>query len=191
MALMTEPYWWYVLFVRASAEERVVQDLQRFYSAGGKFDYAFEPFCPQSEYFYRSKKAQSAGKQYRKRALFPCYVFVETNMPSDVFLREFSAFVRSSPDIVRVLRYGGSDEIALPRDERMRFEYLFKGKRCVDHSVGYIAGDSIVVLNGPLIGREGVISRIDRHNRSAVIKLEMFGGTVEAKVALEIVEKTT
>lgn len=179
------------MFVRAAAEQRVVQDIKRFYDSSAKYDYALEPFCPQSEYYYRSKKDRASGKQYRKRPLFPCYVFVETDMPSDLFLREFASYAHNSPDVVRILRYGGSDEIALPDDERRRFEYLFKGKRCVDHSVGYIAGDSIVVLNGPLIGREAVITRIDRHNRSASVKLEMFGGTVEAKVALEIVEKTS
>lgn len=187
---MREPYWWYVLYVRSNAEQRVVSDIKRFAESCG-FGYSFEPFCPESEFYFRDKKERRLGKSYRKRPLFPSYVFIETDMPSGDFLREFSAYIYNSADIVRVLRQGASGEIALPDDERRRFEFLLKGKRCLEHSVGYIVGDRICVECGPLAGCEGMITYINRHNRFAVIELDMFGTKTKASVALEIVTKTT
>ncbi len=182
-------YYWYILYTRTNAEQRVIKDITEAYNKRA-FDYSFEPFCPESEFYYRQKAAAQKDKIYRKRPLFPCYVFIETEMPPELFLKTFSTYIYNSPDIIRILRYGGSDNIALDENERKRFEYLFKGKRCFDHSVGYIEGDKIVVTTGPLMGHEGLIKKINRHNCMAIIKLDMFGGEIDAKVALEIVDKT-
>ena len=45
------------------------------------------------------------------------------------------------------------------------------------------------MTKGPLQGREKMISRIDRHKRTAYLEIEMFGRTVEMKVGLEIIRK--
>ena len=42
---------------------------------------------------------------------------------------------------------------------------------------------------GPLVGMEGMIKRIDRHKRMAVLEVELFNRISEVKVGLEIVEK--
>ena len=185
---MEEPYFWYVMYVRTNTENRVIEDIDRFIEKSG-FDYEFEPFCPVAEFYYRNKDARRPGKVYRKRPLFPGYVFIETNMPAKEFVREFATYIYGSNDIIRLLRSGSPDSIALPKDERQRLEYLLKGKRCLERSVGYIVGDKVTVESGPLVGKEGLITYINRHNRFADIELDMFGGKIKARVALEIVSK--
>ena len=186
---MQEPYFWYVVYVRANTEKRVADDITRFALKSG-FDYEFEPFCPESEYYYRNKEDRRTGKAYRRRPLFPGYVFIETNMPPEDFAREFGAYFYGSKDIIRLLRSGRSNNnIALPIEERQRLEFLLKGKRCLERSVGYIVGDKITVEGGPLVGCEGLITYINRHNRFADIEVDMFGGKIKARVALEIVRK--
>lgn len=185
---MQEPYYWYVLYVRTNTEQRVVEDIKRAYSSFG-LDYGFEPFCPQSETYFRNAEAKKLGKQYRKRPLFPGYVFIETDMPQKEFLRDFSAYLYNSVDIIRILRQGASGEIALPQQERIRLEFLLKGKRCLERSVGYYVGDRVCIEAGALVGCEGLITYIDRHNRFAVIEVDMFGSKAKARVALEIVGK--
>lgn len=185
---MRQPYFWYVLYTASNAERRVMKDIAEAYSKRG-LDYAFEPFFPESEVYYRKSDLRTLGKVYKKRPLFPSYVFLETEMPQKEFLKEFSPYIYESPDIIRILRYGTNGSIAISDSDRMRFEYLFKGKRCLEHSVGYIEGDKVVVTAGPLIGHEGQITYINRHNQSATIKIDMFGRTLETKVALEIVDK--
>lgn len=185
---MEEPYWWYVLFVRTNSERRVIRDVTDFAKAN-ILEYSIELFIPESEYYYRNKKLREMGSQYRKRPLFPGYVFVETNMEAHTFLKVFSQYIYNSSDIIRLLSYGESGDIAVTLEERRRFEYLFKGKRCLEHSQGFIVGDKIIIENGPLIGHECDIKYINRHNQSAKVEFEMFGKAVFADVALEIIKK--
>ena len=110
-------------------------------------------------------------------------------MPARDFLGEFSEYIRNSSEIIRILNSGEVDNIALPDAERKRFEYLFLGKRSLDHSVGYIEGERIVITMGPLKGREGQIKHINRHNRMAIIELSVFEQSLCVKIALEIIEK--
>ena len=186
---MEEPYWWYVLHVRFNKEHRVVESFQHAFEQKG-IAYELQAFCPESEHFYKSKQSQTLGRKYIKRPLFPGYVFVETNMPAKEFRMTFFNVFYNSADIIRLLRYGDSDEIALKKEERQRLEFLFKGKRAIEHSIGYIEGDKIIITGGGLIGLEGFIKKINRHNRTADVEINMFNQRQNIKVALEIVSKS-
>lgn len=186
---MAEPYFWYILFVRTGSENRVISDFKKAFERKS-LGFSFDVFYPEAEQYYRSKKYQILGHRYLKRPLFPGYVFVETDMPEQIFLSEFSLFVYRSADIIRILK-DSSGEIALPETERQRLNYLLRGKHCLEHSVGYIVGEQIVVTAGPLMGREAIIKKINRHNRDALIELELFGETLSLKIALEIISKQT
>ena len=186
---MREPYWWYVIYVRSNTEHRAVEALACAYEKSA-LPYSVDPFCPESEQYFRGDKSRVAGKRYKRRPLFPCYIFVETDMPAAEFRKYFYCATNRSSDIIRLLCYGNTDEIALRADERRRLEYLLKGKRCLEHSEGYIVGDKITVTGGPLVGMEGCIKKINRHNRTAEIETELFNQKQTIKVALEIVSKT-
>ncbi len=185
---MVEPYWWYILYVRSNKEYRVSEDIKR-YAASNECEYELDAFYFESEQYYRNKQAKILGRAYKKRPLMPGYVFVETNMPAKEFLASFTYYINNSADIIRILKYNEYDEIAIPKEERQRFEFLYRGKRCLEHSVVYMIGDKIVVQHGPLVGREGLIKHINRHNRDAIIEFEIFGQSIATKVALEIVSK--
>ena len=186
--LMQEPYWWYVLYVRSNTEHKVVDSFQKTFNSK-RLPYELEAFCPESEKYYKDKQSRTMGKTYQKRPLFPGYVFVETNMPSDVFQTTFFDAICYSTDIIRLLRYGLSGDIALRQDERHRFEFLLKGRRYIKHSIGYIEGDRIIITYGPLLGMEGHIKKINRHHRSAQIEMDMFNQKQIVDVALEIIER--
>jgi len=151
--------------------------------------YEIEAFCPESEQYYNNKKSRIAGKLYLKRPMFANYVFIETNMPAMEFRSTVFEIIYGSSDIIRLLTYGGSNEIAIKFEERVRLEYLLRGKRCLEHSIGYMEGDKIVITAGPLVGIEGCINKINRHHRSAQIEIEMLGQKHSIDVALEIVSK--
>ena len=185
---MEGPYWWYILHVRSNKEYRVTESFQQAFEQK-RLPFELKAFCPQSEHFFRNKQARELGKQYIKRPLFPGYVFVETNMPANEFRATFHDVIYNSADIIRLLRYGDSDEIALREDERKRFEFLLNGKRSIEHSIGYIEGDNIVITGGGLMGLEGCIKKINRHNRTADIEINIFNQPHTIKVALEIVSK--
>jgi transcriptional antiterminator NusG len=56
-------------------------------------------------------------------------------------------------------------------------------------SVGVIEGDKVIVKEGPLSGMEGLIKKIDRHKRVAVLNAQMFEQDVDIRIGLEIIEK--
>ena len=66
-----------------------------------------------------------------------------------------------------------------------------KGHRTVGVSEGVIEGDRIIVLKGPLVGREGWIRKINRRKRTAYLEIDMFGRTIQTKIGLGIVRKRT
>ena len=185
---MDENYNWFVIYTKSNSEQRVMHDLKEFYHKLGR-DYFFEPFCPESEYYYKTSKAKLLGKVYKKRPLFPSYVFIETDMPEKEFVETFSETIYRSPHMYRLLRYGTNGSFALDRNERMRFDYLFKGRRCLMHSVGFMDGDRITVTSGPLMGLEGNIEHINKRDQIARVKIELYGRVLEAKLALEVTKK--
>ena len=78
----------------------------------------------------------------------------------------------------------------LTADERDWFLAFSDAAHVVRMSEGVIEGDTVKVTRGPLMGREGLIRKIDRHKRRAYLEVTMFGRTIPASVGLEIVRKT-
>ena len=185
---MREPYWWYVLYVKSNTEHRSVSSFQKS-MLKKVLPYEIETFCLESEKFYKDKHLHTLGKTYIRRPMFPGYIFVETNMPEDEFRAQSFDIIYNSTDIIRLLRNGNDGSIALRQDERERLEFLFKGRRCIEHSIGYIEGDKIIVTGGPLVGLESKIKKINRHHRTAQIEVDMFGQKQTVDVPLEIISK--
>ena len=61
--------------------------------------------------------------------------------------------------------------------------------RTVSLSKGEIINGKVSIIEGPLMGYESEIKKIDRHNRRAILHVEINGNIVEVNVSLEIVKK--
>lgn len=46
-----------------------------------------------------------------------------------------------------------------------------------------------MITDGPMIGRESQIKRIDRHKMIAIVEIELMGAKREMKLGLEIIKK--
>ena len=185
---MKDPYWWYVLYVRSNTEHRVAKYVNLAFKDKG-LSYELEAFSLESEQYFNNKKTKDLDKPYIMRPVFSNYIFIETNMPENEFKEAFFSIAYNSADIIRLLAYGKSGIIALRDEERIRLEYLFRNKRCLEHSIGYIEGDRVIITGGALVGMEGGIKKINRHHRSAQIEISLFNETQTIGVALEIVSK--
>ena len=62
-------------------------------------------------------------------------------------------------------------------------------EQIVGMSEGFIKNDKVVITSGPLVGREGLIRKIDRHKRKAFIEIEMFGRPQKVEMGVEILWK--
>ena len=167
----------YVIQVVGGTEPRVCDLVNKLLR-----DIVSDCFVPRREVLRREEG------QWRtvRETLFPGYLFVETTE-----IQHVSERLASIPAFTRLL--GKSDEriIPLSQDEVAWLTALMEPlDKVVEMSVGVIEGDRVIVTDGPLVGREALISKIDRHKRLAWLDMRMFGRTKTIKVGLEIVRKS-
>lgn len=134
----------------------------------------------------RERKQKYRGEwQIRKEKLFPGYLFLDLEEAHVESVREA---LRHATEHAKVLKTG-EELYPIHKQEEQFLRRLTGDTTNVAVSVGVIEGDQIIVKDGPLIGMEGMIKRIDRHKRMAMLEVELFNRVSEVKVGLEIVEK--
>lgn len=167
---------WYVVQV-VSGKEYATRDLVERLVPG---EVIAECFVPAYE---TQIKFRGAWKTVQK-PLFPGYVVAVT---SDIDALRLC--LRGVPEFTRVLACG---ETFVPLDEADKAlicVFTQKDDRTVAMSFGVMDGDCVVVTAGPLTGREGWISGINRHKNLAFLEIEMFGRTLKTKVGLGVLRK--
>ncbi|ACL75223.1 antiterminator LoaP [Ruminiclostridium cellulolyticum] len=171
--------YWYVLFVRTGREENVKKLLSKRLDKD-----LFLPFVPLNERIF--KKAGTVNKNME--ILFPGYVFIESKVASQEFVKMTNELMKSLQDIIRLVRYSDI-EIAVRESERIILQSLYNNNNCIESSSGIIKGDKIYIIDGPLRGRESIVRHINRHKREAKIEIEFMGNIRLVSVSLEIVQK--
>ena len=133
----------------------------------------------------RNRKVNGVWKTVHK-TLFPGYLFVNTDADR---IESFAEQIRHSDQFAVVL---STNDVFTPVSDEEVFliENAYANNGVLGSSIGVIEGDKVKILSGPLIGKEGLIKSINRHKRSAVIELIMFGRVSTIKIGLEIISKT-
>lgn len=166
---------WYAIQI-LSGQDHITQEYCR--SVLSK-DLLPEVFCPELKYH---KKYHGAWHEERK-LLFPGYLFVVTKQ-----IDGLKDALHQIPKLTKVL---GTDNttVALSEKEVAFLKHFLNSDYEVDISEGILVGDQLIIQSGPLKGMEGIVKRIDRHKRIAVIETDMFHRKLEMTVGLEVVEK--
>ena len=124
--------------------------------------------------------------EYRlvERNLFPGYVIVITNS-----VDELNEKLRRIRFFTKILG-NGQKFIPLDRSE-MAFINSFTSEkhRVIRTSKAVSEGDTITVMEGPLVGHEGWIKQINRRKGTARIEVTMFGRTINVEIGLSVVGK--
>jgi transcriptional antiterminator NusG len=174
---------WVILFARTGSEEKLKDILKEKLSAD-----KFLPFVPVKEMPYRRKGVV----QEVRKPLFPGYVFVQTEIRSDLIANRLEMPLKNigEKDIYSLLHYGDDKKDVIVRDEvRKHWERLFDEDFCIKGSVGFVVGDIVQITSGALMGMESRIKKINRHNREAVVEMRIMGAVREVSLMLEIMEK--
>ena len=98
--------------------------------------------------------------------------------------------LRKIPDFTRLLTMGETFAPLEERDVEWIGTFTQKGRRTIPMSMGVMEGDRVVVTEGPLVGREALIKRVNRHKSLAILELQICGRTVTIKVGVGIVGKS-
>ena len=117
--------------------------------------------------------------------LFPSYLFVQTEE-----IEAFATELKQIPGFNMVLQ---NDELFLPLKpgEEVFLQRFLTPEGALPESVGIKKGEKVTILEGPLLGLEGMIKFIDRHKRIAILETEMMGRKVEIKMGLEVLGNET
>ena len=171
---------WYVLMVKTGQEHKASKEIENSWKMKDVL-----PFIPMKESYFRK------AKQLKKETeiMFPSYVFVE----SEIHEKEFSTctldYIKRSQAILKLLRYDGSNEIAIRENECAFLKSILNEKYCVESSKGIIKGDNIIITEGVFAGRESIIVKINRHKMQAIVEMEFMGGIRLVTIGLEILKK--
>ena len=130
----------------------------------------------------RRRKYSGVWKD-EKCALFPGYVFMITEDPSALHDE-----LRKVVGLTKLLS-SDSEFLTLTEAEVELMKRLGGDDHITDVSVGVIVGDKVSVTEGPLIGLEGAIKKIDRHKRQCKVEVDLFGQKTLLTVGLEIISK--
>lgn len=166
---------WYVVQVCAGSEESIRIQCENHINSS-VLQSCFIPY-------YEEKRKVNGSWRVLQQRLFPGYLFVVTDKLEELF---FS--LKKINGLTRLI--GTGDDVIPLKEEEVEFILRFGGKEhLVEMSEGIIEGDRIIITNGPLVGQEGLIKKIDRHKRKAWLELEMFGRMQRVEVGLEITRK--
>ena len=116
-------------------------------------------------------------------ALFPGYVFLVTEKPDELHDQ-----LRRVEGMTKLLR-DESSVLMLTHEEEEFMKTLGDSEHVTQMSIGIIEGKTIRITEGPLIGLEGMIRKIDRHKRQCIVETDMFGQKTKMTVGLEIISK--
>jgi transcriptional antiterminator NusG len=164
---------WYVLFTKSGCEEKVGKIIKKIW------ENEIEVLIPRRKIIERIK-----GEEREKiKLLFPGYVFVKTEMTETKY-----------HEITSVLKQGvflKEDKMpASLKEEEMRVILnLTGGSDLIDVSRGVKEGDRVKIIEGPLLGYEGFIQKVDKRKKRAKVIFKVAGEVKTVDLGLEIVEK--
>ena len=117
--------------------------------------------------------------------LFPGYVFIDTDDPDAVhqYLYRYSSYIRFLKD--------GESYSPVSDHERSIIEHFTGESGTAGISMGVISDGRLHILDGPLVGMESQITKIDRHRRKAYVQIDnLLGEDRVLSFGLEVIDKT-
>lgn len=173
--------YWYILWVLTARERHVAKEIHNLFK-----DKDIIPFIPKWESLF--KRAGKVKKELN--ILFPGYVFIESELETEEFRQSIIKTVITSKNIIKILSYGNSDEIAIREDEITALRGYCNGEHCIESSIGFVKGDHVYIESGPMVGMESVIKEINRKKMVASFDVEFMGGIRRITAGLELMRKT-
>ncbi len=171
---------YYAVQVVASQEEALIGWVLR-HQEGFRQDARF--FFPRRRLTIRRQ-----GRQLQELyPVFPGYVFVEAAGIG----RSLYDLVRHGPGFCRFLR-SNTDIRPLGQRDLAVLVHFMGGDGIAESSLVYFnEKDRIVVVDGPLMGMEGNIVKVDRRKKRAKIRLDFASESFHLDLAFEVIERAS
>ncbi len=166
---------WYVIQVFTGEENHTVDMCKIIVSSSKEHEF----FIPETD---RRKRYYGKWHNIRK-PMFPGYVFISSENIDELYEE-----LKRVPKLTKLLKTGETI-IPISSGEEMLIKRLTDSEYIAHMSLGYIEGDKLVIEEGPLVGMEAMVKHIDRHKRTAILTVDMFGSPQDITMGLEILRK--
>ena len=126
-------------------------------------------------------RSENGIKSKVEKVLFPGYVFfqaAESWVPTLVLYH--------ADYILRLLRT--EEGWQLKGDDEAFVRWLLEHDGLLDMSQAYQEGNQVVIKSGPLKALEGIITKVDKHNRNGMVSIELFGRKTNVWLAFELID---
>ena len=175
---------WYVVQVAVGSENKVRDMITRaaeVHEAATSTKVLDECFVPK----YQAQQKFRGEYRFVERNLLPGYVIVVTNN-----VHELNEVLYRIIPFTKIL--GNHAGFAPLSRAEMAFlnSMTTEQHRLVDMSHAVKEGDSITVIDGPLVGREGWIKSINRRKGTCRIETTLFGRTINVEIGLAVLAKS-
>lgn len=165
---------WYVMHAKSGKCQEIIDYLNT--------DKDIYAFIPKMEKWFSNSKV----KEFQTSYMYPDYIFVKTFLNEEEFKKKYNEFFDSIHYITELLENDGL--ISLTSEEECLLEKMFNNQDVIKRSIGYIVDSHLMINEGPLIGLEKSIKRIDRHKRIAILDSNILDRIM--KVPLEVISKS-
>ena len=167
---------WHVIQVLSGQEEKIIKIISQE---------KYHAFIPKQVKIWKRNNL----KIRKVLPLFRGYVFIETNETLHDFLTFLNIYVKPVKGFIRLLRYENLEVDTVLPHERAWIESYCDDKFVIEPSIGYIEGDRIIITEGPLMGHESEIKKVNRHKRSVEVEHVMFDQIQRITLDCEVVSK--
>ena len=170
---------YYVIQVKTGKEQQAIDDILK----NKPDDASFDVFAP---YRKSLRKYKGVMKEVVERC-FPGYIFVETNDVKRLFRQLYF-----TPGFQRLLGREAETEnfVPLDKDESRMIDILYSANNNRITEISNIEvreGEMIRVLDGPLMGLETQIKKVNLHKRTVLVEYMMCGRLVTSPVGINII----
>ena len=170
---------YYVIQVKTGKEQQAIEDILK----NKPDDASFDVFSPYRKSF---RKYKGVMKEVVERC-FPGYIFVETNDVKRLFRQLYF-----TPGFQRLLGREAETEnfVPLDKDESRMIDILYSANNNRITEISNIEvkeGEMIRVLDGPLVGLETQIKKVNLHKRTVLVEFMMCGRLVTAPIGINII----
>ena len=170
---------YYVIQVKTGKEQEAIEDILK----NKPDDPDFDVFSP---YRKELRKYKGVYKEVLERC-FPGYIFVETNNVKDLFVQLYW-----TPGFTKLLgrEADTNNFVPLDKDESRMIDILYSknNNRITEISnIEVKEGEMIRVLDGPLVGLETKIKKVNLHKRKVTVEHVFCNRLVESDVSINII----
>ena len=166
---------WYVIFVTKNK----IDELMVYFNNQPSMN----AFIPKIE----KLMSKEGEKGFIEVPMFPDYLFIKTSLSEQEFNELTKEIEKQLDSTIKILQDETQTVFSLTTQEKRLLESLLDDDYLIKHSTGVIVDSKLIIQEGPLIGKEELIRKIDRHKRLAFLH-NICGRLM--KVPLEVTSKS-